>query len=275
VLLAALLIAAASTAICWTAGGVQSLVIARAVQGVATLDRHQWAGGRAGRLLPGETPADRDQGDGGRHECGSGRRRLGRSGSSPRRVASPVGAPVSLRPEVGAPQDSRRRFVVDVPTLMASWSGTGLLLTLTSSVVTGVLHVAQGAAGGLEITALFLAGGMGGMRSAHHTVRQATLLGAILLTVAGAGRARHRAPRPGPRGRGPREALQQHPYQPRFPMAWPPSCHDEALSSRSPSSGPLPWRGRHMRGIVAVCPPMVLRAPQLESGLCNRVTSWR
>ncbi|MGW5434321.1 MFS transporter [Streptomyces sp. NPDC004059] len=35
-LLAALLIAAASTAILWTADGVLSLVIARAVQGVAT-----------------------------------------------------------------------------------------------------------------------------------------------------------------------------------------------------------------------------------------------
>ncbi|WP_406110279.1 hypothetical protein OG698_46000 [Streptomyces sp. NBC_01003] len=40
--------------------------------------------------------------------------------------------------------------------------------------VTGVLHVTQGAAGGLDMAALFLAGGMGGMCSTHHTVRQAT-----------------------------------------------------------------------------------------------------
>lgn len=69
---------------------------------------------------------------------------------------------------------------------MASWSVTGLFLTLTPSVVTDVLHVTQGAAGGLDIAALFLAGGMGGMCSAHHTVRQATLLGAVLLTVGSA-----------------------------------------------------------------------------------------
>ncbi|WSW30068.1 MFS transporter [Streptomyces sp. NBC_01003] len=50
--LAALLLAAASTAIFWTADGVLSLVIARAVQG-RHRNRHQWAGGRAGRLLPG------------------------------------------------------------------------------------------------------------------------------------------------------------------------------------------------------------------------------
>lgn len=135
----------------------------------------------------------------------------------PETVASPVGAPRLPPPRGGNPQDSRRRFLAAVPTLMASLSITGLFLALTPSVVTGVLHVAQGAAGGLEIAALFLADrGI---------------------------------------GRG--------------------GTSNEALSSRSPSSGPLPWRGRHMRGIVAVCPLMVLRAPQLQSELCNRVTFWR
>jgi hypothetical protein len=130
---------------------------------------------------------------------------------------------------------------------MASWSITGLFLALTPSVITGVLHIAQGAAGGLEIAALFLADrgiGRGG--------------GSCL------------APCGGQAGHS-----QQHPFPPRLPVAWPPICRDEALSLRSPSSGPLPWRGRQMRGIVAVCPLVVLRAPQLESGLCNRVTSWR
>jgi hypothetical protein len=105
----------------------------------------------------------------------------------PETVASPVGARVSLRPRAGVPQDSRRRFLAAVPALVASWSVTGLFLALTPSVVTGVLHVTQGAAGGLDIAAFFLAGGMGGMCTAHHTVRQATLLGAVLLTVGSAG----------------------------------------------------------------------------------------
>lgn len=104
----------------------------------------------------------------------------------PETVASPVGAPVSLRPRAGVSQDSRRRFLAAVPALVASWSVTGLFLALTPSVVTDVLHVTQGAAGGLDIAALFLAGGMGGRCSAHHTVRQATLLGAVLLTVGSA-----------------------------------------------------------------------------------------
>lgn len=88
---------------------------------------------------------------------------------------------------MGVPQDSRCRFLAAVPALVASWSVTGLFLALTPSVVAGVLHVTQGAAGGLDIAALFLAGGMGGMCSAHHTVRQATLLGAVLLTVGSVG----------------------------------------------------------------------------------------
>ncbi|WP_329582585.1 hypothetical protein [Streptomyces sp. NBC_01361] len=99
-------------------------------------------------------------------------------------VASPVGVPVSLRPRAGSPQDSRRRFLAAVPALVASWSVTGLFLALTPSAVTGVLHVTHGAADGLDIAALFLACGM---CSAHHTVRQATLLGAVLLTVGSAG----------------------------------------------------------------------------------------
>lgn len=59
----------------------------------------------------------------------------------PETVASPVGAPVSLRPRAGSPQDSRRRLLAAVPALVASWSVTGLFLALTPSVVTGVLHV--------------------------------------------------------------------------------------------------------------------------------------
>jgi hypothetical protein len=50
---------------------------------------------------------------------------------------------------------------------------TGLFLALTPSVVTGVLHVTWGAAGGLDIAVLFLASGVGGMWSLRYTARSA------------------------------------------------------------------------------------------------------
>ncbi|MFF8908691.1 hypothetical protein [Streptomyces olivaceoviridis] len=53
--------------------------------------------------------------------------------------------------------------------------------------VAGVLHVTWAAAGGLDIAALFLAGGVGGTWSARHTVRRATPLGAVLPTLGSAG----------------------------------------------------------------------------------------
>ncbi|MGW5465597.1 hypothetical protein [Streptomyces sp. NPDC003996] len=96
--------AAASTAILWTADGVLSLVIARAVQGVAT-------GTATSGLAPG-------LGDGGRHECGPGRRRLGGGADD---LAHPRDGGVAGRsrrlppPRDGNPQDSRRRFLAAVP----------------------------------------------------------------------------------------------------------------------------------------------------------------
>ncbi|MGW3465342.1 hypothetical protein ACWDE9_39875, partial [Streptomyces olivaceoviridis] len=82
---------------------------------------------------------------------------------------------------------SRHRFPAAVPALVAGWSVSGLFLALTPSVVAGVLHVTWAAAGGLDIAALFLAGGMGGMWSARHSVRRAMLLGAVLMTLGSAG----------------------------------------------------------------------------------------
>ncbi|MCT9113815.1 hypothetical protein ACFWD7_38055 [Streptomyces mirabilis] len=183
--LAALLLAAASTAIFWTADGVLSLVIARAVQGVATGTaisglaaglvgfspaRHPQAGttvtavgtcvglaadaavvGLLVQSVPHPAPPSSPSSPG--SSCSS----RWRSGSSPRRWRRRSAPPSPSVPGRGSPQDSRRRFLAAVPALVASWSVTGLFLALTPSVVTGVLHVTQGAAGGLDIAALFLA----------------------------------------------------------------------------------------------------------------------
>lgn len=215
VLLAALLLAAASTAIFWTAGGVLSLVIARTVQGVATGTA---IGGLAAGLVDFSSARRPHAGTtvtavGTSVGLAAGAAVVGLLVQSvahpdtyvfsaltcvflllavavwymPETVAPPAGEPIRLRPRVRIPYGSRHRFLAAVPALVAGWSVTGLFLALTPSVVAGVLHVTWGAAGGLDIAALFLAGGVGGMWSARHTVRRATLLGAVLLTLGSAG----------------------------------------------------------------------------------------
>jgi hypothetical protein len=93
----------------------------------------------------------------------------------------------SLRPRVRVPRDVRPEFFASVPALVAGWSVTGLFLALTPSLVSNVLHVRSGAAGGLSIAALFLANSVGGLWSVRHTARLATLLGAVLLTLDASG----------------------------------------------------------------------------------------
>ncbi|MFG3206754.1 MFS transporter [Streptomyces sp. NPDC048192] len=215
VLLAALLLATASTAIFWTAGGVLSLVVARTVQGLAT-------GTAVGALAAGLVDLSPSQ----RPHAGTTVTAVGTSVGLaasaavvgllvesvahpdtcvfpvltcvfllltvavwyiPETAAPAPDAPPRFRPSVRVPPGSRHRFLAAVPALVAGWSVTGLFLALTPSVVTGVLHVRRGAAGGMDIAALFLAGGLGGMWSARHTVRRATLLGGALLTLGSAG----------------------------------------------------------------------------------------
>ncbi|MEW2625639.1 hypothetical protein [Streptomyces sp. NPDC048106] len=60
-------------------------------------------------------------------------------------------------------------------------------LALTPSLVSNVLHVRSGAAGGLSIAALFLSNSVGGLWSVRHTARLAALLGAVLLTLGASG----------------------------------------------------------------------------------------
>ncbi|MEU9480963.1 hypothetical protein [Streptomyces sp. NPDC048191] len=83
----------------------------------------------------------------------------------------------SLRPRVRVPREARPEFFASVPALVAGWSVTGLFLALTPSLVSNVLHVRSGAAGGLSIAALFVANSVGGLWSVRHAARLATLLG--------------------------------------------------------------------------------------------------
>jgi len=64
---------------------------------------------------------------------------------------------------------------------------TGLFLALIPSLVTTVLHVGFGAAGGLSIAVLFLANSAGGVWAVRHAPRAATSLGAVGLVLGSAG----------------------------------------------------------------------------------------
>ncbi|MDX2644916.1 MFS transporter [Streptomyces sp. PA03-1a] len=215
VLAAALLVAAASTAIFWTAEGVVSLLVARVVQGIAT-------GAATGGLAAGLVELSPQ----GRPHLGPTMTAVGTSFgmaagagtvgllvrftprpdayvfpvltctfvvlaavvlAMPETRAPRAGGLALLRLRVRVPRDVRPAFLASVPALVAGWSVTGLFLALTPSLVRDVLHVRSGAAGGLGIAVLFLANSVGGLWSVRHTARLATLLGAVLLALGAAG----------------------------------------------------------------------------------------
>ncbi|MFF4305375.1 MFS transporter [Streptomyces sp. NPDC001601] len=215
VLVAALLVTAASTAVFWTADGIVSLLIARVVQGIAT-------GTASGALAAGLIDLSPER----RPQLGPTTTAVGtsigtatgagvvgflvQSTSHPDAYVFPVltltfvvlaavvlripetPAPQAfrlalLRASVRVPREVRSAFLASVPALVAGWSVTGLFLALTPSLVSSVLQVRSGAAGGLSIAALFLANSVGGVWSVRHTARLATLLGAVLLTLGASG----------------------------------------------------------------------------------------
>lgn len=211
VLVAALLVAAASTAIFWTADGIVSLLIARVVQGIAT-------GTATGALAAGLvdlSPARRPQlgptmtAVGTSIGMATGAGVVGllvQSTSRPDayvfpvltltfvvlaavvlRIPEPPAPPAfrlaSLRPRVRVPREVRPAFLASVPALVAGWAVTGLFLSLTPSLVSNVLHVRYGAAGGFSIAALFVSNSVGAFCSVRQTARHATSLGAVLPTL--------------------------------------------------------------------------------------------
>jgi predicted MFS family arabinose efflux permease len=215
VLVAALLVAAASTAIFWAADGVGALLIARVVQGLAT-------GTATGALTAGLVEFAPEE----RPHLGPTMTAVGTS------VGMAIGAGVvgllvqvtthpdayvfpfltlafvslaavglaipephtrragglaSLRPRVRVPREARPEFLASVPAIVAGWSVTGMFLALIPSLVTTVLHVGFGAAGGLSIAVLFLANTAGGAWAVRHTPGAAISLGAVCLTLGSAG----------------------------------------------------------------------------------------
>ena len=215
VLVGALLVAAASTAIFWAADGVGLLLIARVVQGLAT-------GTATGALAAGLVDFAPEE----RPHLGPTMTAVGTSlglaigagvvgllvqvTTHPDAYVFPLltlafvslavvvlaipephsrraGGLASLRPRVRVPREARPEFLASVPAIVAGWSMTGLFLALTPSLVTTVLHVGFGAAGGLSIAVLFLANSAGGVWAVRHAPRAATSLGAVGLVLGSAG----------------------------------------------------------------------------------------
>src|SRR6185437_11338884 len=209
VLVAALLVAAASTAIFWAADGVGLLLIARVVQGLAT-------GTATGALAAGLVEFAPEE----RPHLGPTMTAVGTSAglaigagvvgllvqvtTHPDAYVFPLltlafvslavvvlaipephtrraGGLASLRPRVRVPREARPEFLASVPAIVAGWSMTGLFLATT------VLHVGFGAAGGLSIAVLFLANSAGGVWAVRHAPRVATSLGAVCLALGSAG----------------------------------------------------------------------------------------
>lgn len=214
VLVASLLMAAASTAIFWAADGVGPLLIARVVQGFATgtaasalaAGLVEFAPERRPQLGPAMTAVGTSLG----MAIGAGvvgllvqvtarpdafvfpLLTLAFIGLAVVVLALPephprrAGGLASLRPRVRVPREARPEFLATVPAIVAGWSMTGLFLALTPSLVTTVLHVGFGAAGGLGIAVLFLANSAGGLWAVRFPPWAATSLGTVCLALGSA-----------------------------------------------------------------------------------------
>jgi predicted MFS family arabinose efflux permease len=211
VLVAAFTVAAASTAIFWTAEGSGALIAARLIQGMAS-----------GTAMSGLAAGLLDFAPRSRPHLGTTTTAVGTSvgmatgaavvgllaakTSHPDGVVFPVltlmflalaltslllpetATPrgvtlVAFRPTIRVSSQARSQFVATLPTTIAGWAATGLFLALAPSLVRDVLHLHFKAAGGLAIAVLYLAVTIGGVWSLRQRARTATILGASLMTA--------------------------------------------------------------------------------------------
>ncbi len=181
VLAAALVVQAAAMAVFFAADGVEALVLARTVQGIATgaavgvlgaylLDLQPVDGSRLGSLVNSAAPM-----------AGLGLGALGTGmlveyapyptrlvfailtvmfvvlasavAALPETVQRAPGAFAALRPQVAVPAQARRAFAGAVPTMMATWALGGLVLSVGGSLLSSVFgqsnHAVVGAVIGL------------------------------------------------------------------------------------------------------------------------------
>lgn len=209
VLVTALLLAAASTAIFWTAAGLGALLAARIVQGLAS----GAAMSALAAALLDFSPASRPQAGAWATAIGTGIGMALGAGSvgllldatdRPDHIAFPLltaafvalaGSVLALpetmkpsgflwaalRPRVSVDPPARPVFWATLPTTVAGWAATGLFLALVPSLVREVLHVRVPALGGLSITALYAAVVAGGLLANRARLATVTVAGGVLL----------------------------------------------------------------------------------------------
>ncbi|XVQ88811.1 MFS transporter [Microbispora siamensis] len=93
---------------------------------------------------------------------------------------------VSLRPRVAVPRRVRGAFAAAVPCLVATWALGGLYLSLGGSLTAGVLRVPDRLVGGLVVTALTAAGAVASLVVRDLPARR-VMAGGSLVLAAGAG----------------------------------------------------------------------------------------
>ncbi|MEV6981871.1 MFS transporter [Sphaerisporangium sp. NPDC051017] len=186
VLVVALLLEAVAMAMFLTAGGAGHLLLARALQGLATgaaagaisaglVDLQPAPGSRLGSLLNSVAPTA------GLAAGALGTGLLVQYAPAPTALVFALltvvflalacavaflpdtvdprpGALASLRPKVSVPAGARGVFLAALPCLIATWALGGLYLSLGPSLMAGVLHVTDHSVGGLVVTALTGAG---------------------------------------------------------------------------------------------------------------------
>ncbi|MCU1585970.1 MAG: transporter [Microbacteriaceae bacterium] len=209
VLVAAFVVAAASTAIFWTASGPETLILARLVQGVAS-----------GTAMSALAAGLLDFAPRTRPHLGAILTAVGTSGgmaigaavvgllvqwtSSPDFYLFPVltlmflglaavslalpentrpnwRALTAIRPRIRLVAGARSEFWATVPSTIAGWAATGLFLALIPSLVRDVLHNQFPAAGGFTIAVLYVAVTAGGIWSVRLSARATAILGAALM----------------------------------------------------------------------------------------------
>jgi predicted MFS family arabinose efflux permease len=95
----------------------------------------------------------------------------------------PAGRRLTLRPRVRVSAEARSEFWAAAPTTVAGWAATGLFLALMPSLVRDELQLRFAAAGGLTIAALYVAVTAGGLWSVRLRARTANTRGAALMAV--------------------------------------------------------------------------------------------
>jgi MFS family permease len=89
----------------------------------------------------------------------------------------------SLKPSVGVPHQARAAFVAGAPVLLATWALGGLYLSLSPSLVAGVLHNPNHVVGALVVVAVAGTGSLASLAVANHHPTHVLIGGALALAL--------------------------------------------------------------------------------------------